>query len=43
MRLSNDGADGMAGNVLKATYLGDHIEYAVESVLGELFVMPSAG
>ena len=37
--LSNASTDGMEGNVLKATYLGDHIEYTVESAIGELFVI----
>ena len=30
---------GIEGNVLKATYLGSHIEYTVETALGELFVI----
>ncbi len=33
--------DGMAGCVLKATYLGSYIEYTVDSPLGELFVIDS--
>ncbi len=33
-----DGA-GMAVEVLKATYLGDHIEYTVSASLGELCVI----
>ena len=42
LRLSTDaGAVGFEGNVLKATYLGSHIEYTVESSLGELFVVTS--
>jgi iron(III) transport system ATP-binding protein len=39
LQLSSDGADGMEGNVLKAAYLGNLIEYTVDSVLGELFVV----
>ena len=40
LRLSKDaGAVGFEGNVLKATYLGSHIEYTVASILGELFVV----
>ena len=38
--LSNDtSVEGMEGSVLKATYLGNHIEYTVDSPLGELFVI----
>lgn len=33
--------DGMASGVLKATYLGSHMEYTVDSPLGELFVIDS--
>ena len=39
-RLSNSaGAEGMQGSVLKAVYLGTHIEYTVDSALGELFII----
>ncbi|HEX6143836.1 MAG TPA: ABC transporter ATP-binding protein [Geminicoccaceae bacterium] len=31
--------DALAGEVLKATYLGSHIEYRVSTELGELFVI----
>ena len=34
-------SDGMEGCVLKATYLGTHMEYTVDSPLGELFVIDS--
>ena len=38
--LSNDtSVEGMEGSVLKSTYLGNHIEYTVDSPLGELFVI----
>ena len=38
--LSNDAAaGGIEGRVLKSTYLGNHIEYTVDSPLGELFVI----
>ncbi len=30
---------GIEGNVLKATYLGNHMEYMVETAIGELFVI----
>jgi iron(III) transport system ATP-binding protein len=32
-------ADALAGEVLKATYLGSHMEYTVGTPLGELFVV----
>ena len=32
-------ADALAGEVLKATYLGSHMEYTVTTPLGELFVV----
>lgn len=31
--------DGIPGTILKASYLGDHLEYTVECALGELFVI----
>jgi iron(III) transport system ATP-binding protein len=35
-----DGADGpLAGTILKAAYLGSHMEYTVGSLIGELFVV----
>ena len=34
-------SDGLQGCVLKATYLGSHIEYTIDSPLGELFVIDS--
>ncbi len=38
--LSNDAAaEGFEGSVLKCTYLGNHIEYTVDSPLGQLFVI----
>ncbi len=40
IRLSNDAAaEGIEGQVLKTTYLGSHIEYIVDSSLGELFII----
>ena len=30
---------GIEGSVLKATYLGNHVEYTVETAIGELFVI----
>jgi len=39
-RLSNDAdAQGTEGNVLKAVYLGTHIEYTVDTAVGELFIV----
>ena len=32
-------ADGLFGTVLKATYVGSHIEYTLDCALGELFVI----
>jgi iron(III) transport system ATP-binding protein len=38
------GATGVAGTVVKAAYLGSHMEYTVSSPIGELFVIdPSVG
>ncbi len=34
-----DSGDGLRGVVRKATYLGSHIEYSVETPIGELFVI----
>jgi iron(III) transport system ATP-binding protein len=31
--------DAIEGNVAKATYLGSHVEYGIETTLGELFVI----
>jgi iron(III) transport system ATP-binding protein len=40
LRLSNHAEDGgLAGTVRKATYLGNHMEYRVESDIGKLFVV----
>ncbi len=40
IRLSLDRAEaGLSGTVRKATYLGSHLEYAVDCPLGELFVI----
>ncbi|MCH8183040.1 MAG: ABC transporter ATP-binding protein [Proteobacteria bacterium] len=40
VQLSNGAAgDALAGEVLKATYLGGHIEYTVATPVGELFVI----
>ena len=33
--------EGLTGTVRKATYLGNHMEYRVESEIGELFVVDS--
>jgi len=43
VRLSpDDGTDvPLAGAILKAAYLGSHMEYTVGSVIGELFVVES--
>lgn len=38
-RLSDSGEEGAEGSVVKATYLGSHIEYLVDSPFGELFVI----
>jgi iron(III) transport system ATP-binding protein len=41
---SPSGAAGVAGTVVKAAYLGSHMEYTVSSPIGELFVVdPSVG
>ena len=38
--LSQSGNEnGIHGTILKAIYLGDHIEYTVDCILGELFVI----
>ena len=41
VRLEKDGA-GLIGRVLRATYLGDHLEYDVETPVGQLFVVSHA-
>lgn len=42
VHLSNGQTDnGIAGEVLKAIYLGGHIEYTVATSVGELFVIDS--
>ena len=39
-----DGTDAaLMGTILKAAYLGSHMEYTVGSVIGELFVVDSGG
>ncbi len=38
VRLSDPG-NGLAGQILKAAYLGDHLEYTVTTPVGELFVI----
>ena len=35
------GEAGLVGTVSKATYLGNHMEYTVDSAIGELFVVDS--
>ena len=35
------GAAGLVGTVRKATYLGNHMEYTVDSAIGDLFVVDS--
>ena len=38
--LSESRTEGaIAGTILKASYLGDHMEYTVDCALGELFVI----
>ncbi|MEQ8393944.1 ABC transporter ATP-binding protein [Thalassobaculum sp.] len=37
--LDDQGLEGLAGTVLKAAYLGKHMEYTVDSPVGELFVV----
>ena len=39
LTMPNKASDGITGQVRKATYLGSHIEYRVETELGELFVI----
>ncbi len=41
VRLSDPG-DGLDGEILKAAYLGDHLEYTVTTAVGELFVIDHA-
>ena len=39
-----DGTDApLMGTILKAAYLGSHMEYTVGSIIGELFVVDSSG
>ena len=42
LHLSADGS-GLAGEVLKATYLGGHVEYRLATALGELFAVDHQG
>jgi len=37
--LDAQGEEGLAGTVVKAAYLGKHLEYTVDSPVGELFVI----
>ncbi|MBR0672262.1 ABC transporter ATP-binding protein [Neoroseomonas soli] len=39
IRLAAEGAEGMAGRITRATYMGSHAEYVVSTPLGELFVI----
>ena len=39
VRLSSADGEGVAGEVMKSIYLGNHVEYVVRSPLGELFVI----
>ena len=41
MQLSDPG-NGLAGEVLKAAYLGDHLEYTVATPVGEFFVIDNS-
>ena len=41
VRLSDPG-NGLAGEILKAAYLGDHLEYTVTTPVGELFVIDNS-
>ena len=36
------GVDGLSGEVMKASYLGSHLEYRVRSPIGDLFVVDKA-
>ncbi len=36
------GADALDGRVLSAAYLGDHIEYEIETPVGRLFIVDPA-
>jgi iron(III) transport system ATP-binding protein len=37
--LLTDDGDGLAGKIVKAAYLGGHLEYSLETPIGELFVI----
>ncbi len=39
LRAGTDGDPGLAGEILKAAYLGSHMEYMVATPVGELFVI----
>ncbi len=41
IRLATGGAVSLAGTVRKATYLGSHFEFTVDTPIGELFVVES--
>ncbi len=38
----SDPGNGLAGQILKAAYLGDHLEYTVTTPVGELFVIDNS-
>jgi iron(III) transport system ATP-binding protein len=38
----SDSGNGLAGEILKAAYLGDHLEYTVSTPVGELFVIDNS-
>lgn len=40
--LADAGATGLEGEVIKAAYLGDHMEYSVKTAVGDLFVVDHA-
>ena len=42
MFLKERGPGGLAGRVLSAAYLGDHVEYEIETAIGRLFVVDPA-
>jgi len=41
IRISAPGALGLAGRVTRALFLGDHMEYNIETAVGSLFVLGS--
>ena len=38
----SDPGNGLAGEIVKAAYLGDHLEYSVSTPVGELFVIDNS-